>query len=113
MIRCIKIVNRIIEVCKKYNPDLVMFEDIQMRFNRAGYVLSFMQGALVFALELNKFTYIPIPINTWRKDIEIKSKTRELQKQEAIEKVKEIFNIEINSDDIAEAILISTFSRVE
>ena len=41
MIRCIKIVNRIIEICKEHKPSRVQFEDVQMRFNRAGYTLSF------------------------------------------------------------------------
>ena len=112
MIRCIKIVNRIIEICKEYKPSRVQFEDVQMRFNRAGYTLSFAQGALVFALELYGFTYIPIPINVWRKEIGIKSRKRDEQKQEALNKVKELFGIETDSDDIAEAVLISTFNNV-
>ena len=62
--------------------------------------------------EYNKISYIPIPIDTWRKNVGIKSRKREEQKQEAINLVKEKYNIEAN-EDIAEAILISEFNKFE
>lgn len=112
-VRCIEIVNKIRQLCKDSGVEFVMFEDIQTGgFSHASYVLSFMQGSLVYMLEQDKLAYCPVSISTWRRNVGIKSKKRAEQKQEAIDLVKSKYGVDVN-EDIAEAILLSEFNEFE
>ena len=112
-VRCIEIVNQIKKLCQDNKVEFVMFEDIQTGgFSHASYVLSFLQGALVYMLEQNKIAYCPVSISSWRRNVGIKSKKRAEQKQEAIDMVKSKYGI-IVGEDTAEAILLSEFTDFE
>lgn len=112
-VRCIEIINQISQLCKDSEIEFIVFEDVQNgKQTHATKVLSFLQGALVYMAEYNKISYIPMPIDIWRKNVGIKSRKREEQKQEAIDLVKSKYGIDVN-EDIAEAILISEFNKFE
>ena len=111
-VRCIEIVNQIKKLCQNNKVEFAMFEDIQTgKFSHASYVLSFLQGCLVYMLEQEKIAYCPVTINSWRKNAGIKSRKRDEQKQEALNLVNERYNINITCDDVAEAILLSEFNN--
>ena len=69
--------------------------------------LSMLLGILQFNL-YKKVKIDTVQVNKWRQFIGIKSIIRSDQKAEAIQKVWELFNIEVNEDE-AEAILIGYY----
>ena len=110
-VRCVNIVFQIKKLCHDYNVEFMVFEDIQDgKHSHATKVLSFLQGCLVYMAEYEKISYCPITINCWRKNVGIKSKKREEQKLEAINKVKSEYGLTV-SEDCAEAILLSEFDN--
>lgn len=112
-VRVVEIVKAIKNICKENEINFVTFEDIQdKKFAHAGKVLAFMQGALVYMLEEEKVSYCPITIHDWRKNVGIKSRIREEQKEEAIKLVQTKYNIVVG-EDCAEAILIGEFDNFE
>jgi len=113
--------NRIITMKKlvkdlaiKYDVNYLIWEKEQgyVQANRlnALFALCKMQGCLMSLADDLQLSNIQIPINKWRIDAGIKhNQKRIILKQKAIEKVNELFGIITESDDEAEAILITTW----
>lgn len=113
--------NRIITMKKlvkdltlKYDVNYLIWEKEQgyVQANRlnTAFALCKIQGCLMSLADDLGLSNIQIPINRWRIDVGIKhNQKRHILKQMAIDKVKELFGVETESDDEAEAILITTW----
>lgn len=104
---------------KSYKPDFVGLEDIQLQQfgprssdNIEGVttykVLAHLQGVLENFLYENDIRYGIVHTGTWRKDCEIKGKSRADKKMSAQLKIKEWYDISVNPDE-AEAICIGKY----
>ena len=103
------------------NVDAVFIEDIQLRKNVHGFKrLAQLQGVLVNLFEKNKYLYDYVAPSQWqnycgargRNNQEIKDNIRRLEeggkkhsKALSIEMVKELYGIETENDNLADAIL--------
>ena len=87
------------------NPDWVSIENVQYQNNFKVYQqLSQFQGVLFAYFFDNNVPFMLFEPSAWRSYNGIKGRKREEQKQAAINKVKELYNIDV-TDDEAEAIL--------
>ncbi len=98
----------------KYDVNYLIWEKEQgyVQANRlnTAFALCKMQGCLMSLADDLQLSNIQIPINKWRIDAGIKhNQKRIILKQKAMEKVNELFGIITESDDEAEAILITTW----
>ena len=102
--------NYMIEIIGKYNPELVCFENVQFQFNKDAYKkISSLQGVLVDYCISNDILFEIVSVNTWRSFHGITGKKKVELKQDAIDKVRDLYEIDVN-DDIAEAILIGNYA---
>ena len=110
--RLIFMKKEIIKVCNKHNINAIISE--QEQIHKAGAttnVLCKQSGVLRCTSDDMGIPYVFVPINTWRIAVGIKhNMKRDLQKAEAIKKVKELYGVETKSDDEAEAILIGNYA---
>lgn len=107
-----------VSMIKKYNPDVVLLEDIQLQKfqvngNEGDAVLTFkklahLQGVLKNYLYENGIPYEVVSPSTWRSYSEIKGKTRSDKKRNAQLKVEKLFNVKCTQDE-ADAILIGRY----
>lgn len=100
---------------QKWNPDEVVFEDIQLQKFGEGNeaVLTFkklahLQGVLKNYCYENQILYSIVPSATWRAHVEIKGKTRQDKKKSAQLKVKRFYDISVTQDE-ADAILLGRY----
>jgi len=97
-------------ILPEWEPDYVFVEDIQMQ--RLQYVafkaLGMLLGVITISLEHHEIPYTVVGSKVWRADFLVKGRSREEQKNHAIEIVKNMYNLEV-SDDAAEAILIGKY----
>jgi len=112
-IRINKLQTKLKELIDHWSPDEVIFEDVFKK----GSITGFKTLAGCLAVCVNTCVSLGIEFSvvkasSWRKGF-ITSKKRVDQKQEAIEKVNELFNIKTDSDDEAEAILLSLYKTKE
>ncbi len=109
--RIMSLQNVMEELVLQYKPDAIYLEDVFKKGSIAGFKT--LSGCLYTCINTClrlKVPYKVIGAGTWRKGV-ITSKKRAEQKAEAIVKVKELFDIETTSDDIAEAILMSMYDN--
>ena len=97
-------------IFKVWEPDLVVFEDIQYQTN----VQTFKTLAMLLGNSLVSARKVGIKTETvlskvWRSHFLISGKTRLEQKKQAIQKVKTMYGLDVN-DDQAEAILIGKYA---
>lgn len=97
---------------KKYKPDEIILEDIQLQKfgNGDEAVLVFkklasLQGVLENYFYETGYVYTIVPPATWRAKSQIKGKTRTEKKRSAQLKIKELYDISVTQDE-ADAILI-------
>lgn len=105
----------------KWNPDEVIFEDIQLQKfgseegqeNVLTYKkLAHLQGVLVnYAYEIN-LPFKIVPPATWRSYSEIKGKYRTDRKKNAQLKIKKLYDVNVTQDE-ADAILIGRWAAHE
>lgn len=100
---------------QKWNPDEVIFEDIQLQKFGEGNeaVLTFkklahLQGVLKNYCYENQIMYSVVPSATWRAHVEIKGRTRQDKKKSAQLKVKRFYDISVTQDE-ADAILLGRY----
>ena len=100
---------------QKWNPDEVVFEDIQLQKFGEGNeaVLTFkklahLQGVLKNYCYENQILYSIVSSATWRAHVEIKGKTRQDKKKSAQLKVKRFYDISVTQDE-ADAILLGRY----
>lgn len=105
----------------KWNPDEVVFEDIQLQKfdseDEQESVLTYkklahLQGVLVnYVFEIN-LPFRIVPPATWRKYSEIKGKYRTDKKKNAQLKIKKLYDVNVTQDE-ADAILIGRWAAHE
>ena len=97
------------EVFPFWEPDFVQFEGIQHQKSYATYeVLIKLVGILEMSCEKFGVEYESTRSVVWRAHHAINNKNREADKRAAIQKVREMYDIQVG-DDVAEAILIAKY----
>lgn len=101
------------EVIKNWEPDELVFEDIQYQNNVVTFkTLSGLLGICIMLAETAKIPHTEIFNMTWQSEFYIQGKTRHQQKQNTIKKVKELFNLDVN-DDIADSVLLGYYRVIQ
>ncbi len=110
--RLISMKHKIKDKCEEYDINcLIMEQEQSFKSGVATNALCKLQGVTLSLTDDLQLAYVIIPINTWRIDCGIKhNMKRDLQKAEAIKKVKELYGVDTKSDDEAEAILIGRYA---
>ena len=96
-------------IIKKWKPDLVVLEDIQLQDNVQTFkYLAMLRGSTEIVLRENGINYEIVSSAKWRSHFMISGK-RVAEKAQAIDKVMSMYNVVV-TDDIAEAILIGKYA---
>ena len=94
---------------KNWQPDFIVFEDIQYQNNYNTYKkLAMLLGTIIVAAKRGNVKHNEIQPVTWRSHFQIGG-TREVAKSKAINLVQTMYGITV-VDDIAEAILIGRYA---
>ena len=114
--RLVDIAQFIAKACKEWEPDFVMFEDIQLHAGAYnGYqtfkVLAELLGVVKVMLQIQGVRHGCVLNKVWQAHFGIGGKDRATQKANVIKKVQELFGIKVN-DDIADAILIGKYATI-
>ena len=100
-------VKKCISLCKKFEVAFVFVEGIQFQKNAVVFqVLAKLEGTLEICLEEKGYFVNVVKAAEWRKRVGIKNKKRADVKQEAIDMVNEVYQIQ-PSEDECEAILFA------
>ena len=110
-VRLVKITKFIRDIVLKYwQPDFIIFEDIQYEHNILTFkILAELIGIVTELCEENNVEYQIVSPNVWRRYAGTAGKTRKEEKILSVAKVKERYNINV-TDDVAEAILIGQYA---
>lgn len=101
------------EVFNQWKPDEMVFEDIQFQNHIITFkTLAGLLGICTMLSESNKIPFSVMPNKVWQSEFYIKGKDRNTQKRATMDKVKELFNIEVN-DDIADSVLMGYYRVIE
>ena len=96
-------------IIKKWQPDLVVLEDIQLQDNVQVFkFLAMLRGSTEIVLREHKINYETVLSAKWRSHFMISGK-RVAEKAQAIDKVMSMYGVVV-TDDIAEAILIGKYA---
>ena len=111
--RLVSIANFIDAVCKEWQPDFVIFEDIQLQQNHYGgfntfKVLAELMGVVKMILTKNKVKHQCVLNKVWQAYFNISGKDRISQTLMVVARVNDLFGIKV-VDDIADAILIGKY----
>lgn len=111
--RLVQLKKEILSLIKEYNIDTVIFEDIQLQKNVSNNVKTYktlaeLRGVLEVILTEEEIPYSDVLSSVWRKAIGIKGKTREDQKENAVNFVLSTYNKAVTNDE-ADAICIGNF----
>lgn len=110
-VRLVEMVKEVHEIIEKYSPTIVTWEvPVVIRNPQTQRDLSMLAGAIMGkCIEKNIFFY-PLRPTEWRKLVKDESeklpRKRDELKKWGINKVKELFNIEVENDDESDAILL-------
>ena len=100
-------VKKCMALCVKFETAFVFIEGIQIQRNPKVFeILAKLSGTLEICLEEKGYFVNIVSSAEWRKRVGIKNKKRELIKQEALDFVKTLYNLE-PSEDECEAILFA------
>lgn len=100
-------IKKCMSLCKKFEAAFVFIEGIQVQRNPTVYeILAKLKGTLEICLEERGYFVNVVKAAEWRKRVGIKNKKRDLVKQEAIDMVKDVYDI-TPSEDECEAILFA------
>lgn len=112
-VRLAKISKFVDSVCKQWQPDFIVFEDIQLQGGAAGFTtfktLAELLGIVIAAVNINGVAHLCVSNKVWQSKYMIAGKDRVTQKNNVIKKVKMLFGVDV-SDDIADAILIGKYA---
>lgn len=96
---------KISQLVQQYKPTVVVLEDIQFQKNYGTYKrLANLQGVIFAHLHKQQTPFLLVEVTRWKSFLGVKSRGRENQKKETIEKIKEIYNLEKVYEDEADAI---------
>ena len=102
-----EIIKKCLTLCKKFEVAFVYIEGIHVQNNPKVYeILAKLKGTLEICLEEKGYFVNVIKATEWRKRVGITNKKRDLVKQEAIDMVKNLYEIS-PSEDECEAILFA------
>lgn len=112
--RLIKIRDKTKDLINKYHPDKVILEDIQMEEKQNNNVRTFKAlaeviGVLSAFLTENKINYECVLASTWRSELGIKGKVREVYKKNAQAYVEKCYQKKVSEDE-ADAICIGAYA---
>lgn len=117
--RILNISNHIKDLINKYDPDLVVFENIQLQNHNIGVdtfqKLAWVQGAIISVLEEWDVEYKIIYASEWRKSCDFlkgNDKHRNEQKKIAQQWVKDTYNLKCTQDE-ADAICIGVHAILQ
>lgn len=97
-------------IIDKWKPDLIVFEEVQQQQNVQTFkTLSMLLGVCLITAKENGVNFERVYTNSWRSHFILNLKDRKMGKKQAIEKVKKMYDIDVN-DDVAEAILIGKYA---
>lgn len=97
------------EVLAKWEADIIQIEDVQFQYNYNVFgVLMKLQGVFELACDRANIPIVKVKSTEWRGHHGINNKNRAKDKAAAINKVSEMYGINVG-DDVAEAILITKF----
>ncbi|WP_137662870.1 crossover junction endodeoxyribonuclease RuvC [Enterococcus hulanensis] len=100
-------IKKCMSLCKKFEAAFVFIEGIQVQRNPTVYeILAKLKGTLEICLEERGYFVNVVKAAEWRKRVGIKNKKRDLVKQEAIDMVKDVYDL-TPSEDECEAILFA------
>lgn len=100
-------VKKCMALCKKFDVAFVYIEGIQVQRNPKVYeILAKLEGTLEICLEEKGYFVNIVKAAEWRKRVGIKNRKRAEVKTEAIEMVKDLYELE-PSEDECEAILFA------
>lgn len=110
MDRILKNRERMKSIFNNWQPDLVVIEDIQYQNNNVQVfkALAMLLGSTYTCVRECGAKCEMVLSKVWRSHFMISGDRRALQKKAAIDKVKQMFEIEVG-DDVAEAILIGKY----
>lgn len=97
-------------VALQWQPDLVVLEDIQYQNNIQTFkTLAMLLGNSLVCMKAHNIRTETVLSKVWRSHFIINGKTRLQEKAQAIDKIKQMYNIDVN-DDVAEAILLGKYA---
>lgn len=100
-------IKKCIWLCQEYNATFVFIEGIQVQRNPKVFeILAKLQGTLEISLEEKGYIVNVVKASEWRKRVGIKNRKREEVKQEALDLVDELYEIQASEDE-CEAILFA------
>lgn len=113
-IRLWKIRQKVEQLCQKYLPDKIVYEDIQLQQGAVNNVVTFKSLAEVFGIIYEYCTEIGVDndailAGTWRKHLGIAGNRRDTQKANAQKWVLDNFGIKVVEDE-ADAICIGAYA---
>lgn len=120
-IRLKKIRQKIIELINEYQPDEVIFEDIQLQDingNREAGIKTFkmlaqVQGVIIELMEELKYKYQFIYPITWKATIKIANKGRAQEKKAAQTWVRAMYGLDCTEDEADAACIASHFIKTQ
>ncbi len=100
---------RIEELIKEYKIDCAVLENVQRQQNvQTLIMLARLLGILELTLYEHNIDFSVVNATTWKSKVGIKGRNRNEQKRNAINHVKEKYEIDVN-EDVAEAICIGEY----
>lgn len=106
-------IKRCMYLCDHHQVTFVFIEGIQIQHNPRVYeILAKLQGTLEICLEERNYFVNVVKASEWRKKVGIKSKKRAELKAEAIQMVKELYDLDVSEDE-AEAVLFARAFAME
>ena len=107
-------VKKCIYLCDHFQTTFVFIEGIQIQKNPKVYeILAKLQGTLEICLEEKGYIVNVVKAPEWRKRVGTKNKNRALVKQEAINLVDTIYQIQPSEDECEAILFARAFSNYE
>lgn len=92
--------DKISELINTYEPDFIVFEDVQFQNNYGTFKqLSQLQGILMALLFERDIGFMTVEPTKWKSFCEIKGRKRVEQKANCIQMVKTKYKIEVSEDE--------------
>lgn len=97
-------------VIRKWQPNYLVFEDIQYQNNAMTHkILGMVMGIVILAAEQAQIEHTEVLNKVWQSEFNITGSTRIAQKANVIKRVKEYYKIDV-TDDVADAILMGNYA---
>lgn len=104
-------VKKCMTLCKKFDVAFVYIEGIQVQRNPKVYeILAKLEGTLEICLEEKGYFVNIVKAAEWRKRVGIKNRKRAEVKTEAIEMVKDLYELEPTEDECEAILFAKAFS---